>query len=202
MQHMLKITGTPNSFQGDSEVVTLNAVKSSLSCTMSLLLYLLLMVSLTGCESEDVSDLHAYVKEVKARKKGPIPKLPKVEAYETYAYDSSELRDPFASTKSGRSPTSPDNDENKPDMTRVREVLEEFPLDTLKMVGALERDGQRWALIKSEDGTLYRTRKGHYIGQNFGKIKRITETEIEISETVQDGLDGWVKRQTTLSVTE
>lgn len=201
MQRFIEVTGTEQGQPDDSVSFGKNG-KSILSILPCVLLCAFLLTTLTACESEDVSDLHTYVKQVNARTKGRIPPLPAVKSYETYTYDESKLRDPFTPTTKTNTNSKSSNSENKPDMKRAREVLEEFPLDTLKMVGALEQGGERWALIKSGDGTLYRTRKGHYIGQNFGRINRITETTIEISETVQDGLDGWVKRQTTLSVTE
>lgn len=153
-----------------------------------------------GCVNDNVSDLQAYVEKEKAKKPGPIEPLPDVKTYETYAYDETTLRDPFQPSVARKVVRSTSN--LRPDMKRNREVLEQFPLDTLNMVGSLEQGGERWALIRAKDGTLYRTKKGRYIGQDFGKIIRVTETEIILQETVPDGLGGWVRRQATLSVSE
>lgn len=165
-------------------------------------LCILLLLTLSACGNSATDDLRQYVKEVKARKKGHIPPLPEVKSYETYTYNEKELRDPFIPTHKARPTQVSSNNGIVPDFKRPRQVLEQFPLDTLKMVGILERNHTRWALIKSEDGTLYRTRKGRYIGQNNGKITRITENSIELTEIVPDGLGGWVKRHSKLSVTQ
>jgi len=166
------------------------------------LLSLLLCIILAACQGSDTEDLRNYVKDVKARQKSHIPPLPKVKSYETYTYNEKDLRDPFIPTTKVRPTQVTSNNGIVPNFKRKREVLEQFPLDTLKMVGILERNKQRWALIKSEDGTLYRTKTGRYIGQNNGKITRITENALELTEIVPDGLGGWVKRQATLSVTQ
>ena len=155
---------------------------------------------LAGCGSDNVSDLQAYVQSVKAKKPNPIPPLPDVKTYETYVYDETTLRDPFQPSVARKVVRS--NNNLRPNMRRQREVLEQFPLDTLTMVGSLEQGGERWALIRSQEGTLYRTKKGRYIGQDYGQIIRVTESEIVLQETVPDGLGGWVRRQATLSVSE
>jgi len=162
---------------------------------------LLTSLSLFGCVNSNVSDLQDYVNQTKAKKAGKIEPLPDVQAYENYIYDEASLRDPFQGSVA-RTQTVRSDSQMRPDMQRQREVLEQFPLDTLKMVGTLEQNGDRWALIKAQDGTLYRTTAGHYIGQDYGKIIRVTETEIVLQETVPDGLGGWVRRQATLGVSE
>jgi len=158
-------------------------------------------VALFGCVNSNVSDLQDYVASVKAKKPGKIEPLPDVQVYENYLYDETTLRDPFQGSVA-RQVVRTDNSGLHPNLTRPREVLEQFALDSLKMVGTLEQGGDRWALIKAQDGTLYRTKIGHFIGQDYGKIIRVTETEIVIQETVPDGLGGWVRRQATLSVSE
>ena len=153
-----------------------------------------------GCVNDNVSDLQQYIDKTKAKKVGKIEPLPEVKSYETYAYDETTLRDPFQASVARKVVRSTSN--LRPNMRRQREVLEQFPLDTLNMVGSLEQGGERWALIRAQDGTLYRTKKGRFIGQDYGKIIRVTETEIVLQETVPDGLGGWVRRQATLSVSE
>ncbi|HEY5602975.1 MAG TPA: pilus assembly protein PilP [Gammaproteobacteria bacterium] len=161
----------------------------------------LLIIALVGCANDNVSDLQAHVAQVKAKKPPPIPPLPEIKPYETYVYDETTLRDPFQAA--ARKTVVRDEDEAlRPNMKRQREVLEQFPLDTLAMVGSLEQGGERWALIRAKDGTLYRTKKGRFIGQDYGEIIRVTETEIVLQETVPDGLGRWVKRQATLGVSE
>ena len=161
---------------------------------------LFVSIALAGCVNDNVSDLQTYVEKVKSKKPVPIPPLPEAKSYETYVYDETTLRDPFQASVVRKVVRS--NNNLRPNMKRQREVLEQFPLDTLTMVGSLEQGGERWALIRSQDGTLYRTKKGRYIGQDYGQIIRVTDSEIVLQETVPDGLGGWVRRQATLSVSE
>ena len=69
-------------------------------------------------------------------------------------------------------------------------------------MGTLEKEGTRWALIRTADGTLHRTSKGHHVGDNNGEIIAISENQIQLREIVPDGLGGWVERFTTLSTDE
>ena len=177
-----------------------NKHKNLLNKVRTALVTITLCGFVIGCGNDNVSDLEGYVQKVKAKKPPPIEPLPEVKTYETYAYDETTLRDPFQPSVARKVVRSTSN--LRPDMKRNREVLEQFPLDTLTMVGSLEQGGSRWALIRAKDGTLYRTKKGRYIGQDYGKIIRVTETEIILQETVPDGLGGWVRRQATLSVSE
>jgi len=174
----------------------------NLSCNVIVKIFVVIFasVALFGCVNSNVSDLQDYVASIKARKPGKIEPLPDVHVYENYLYDETTLRDPFQGSVA-RQVVRTDS-QLRPDMQRQREVLEQFALDSLKMVGTLDKGGDRWALIKAQDGTLYRTKIGHFIGQDYGKIIRVTETEIVIQETVPDGLGGWVRRQATLSVSE
>jgi type IV pilus assembly protein PilP len=167
--------------------------------TVRLLLVLLCVGLIAGCSGENLTDLHQYIKEVKAKQKSRIEPLPEIVDYPIYAYDDSELRDPFIPPAPKRMTSSDPNlrpDHHTPD------VLEQFPLDTLQMVGSLEQSGQRWALIKAQDGTLYRTTRGRYMGQDNGKIINVTESQIVLQEIVPDGLGGWVKREAVISVSE
>ena len=152
-----------------------------------------------GCSGENISDLQQYVTEVKAKQKSRIEPLPEIVEYPIYSYDESQLRDPFIPTAPKHIASTDPNlrpDHHTPD------VLEQFPLDTLQMVGSLEQNGQRWALIKAQDGTLYRTTRGRYMGQDNGKIIKVTETQVVLQEIVPDGLGGWVKREAVISASE
>jgi type IV pilus assembly protein PilP len=45
-------------------------------------------------------------------------------------------------------------------------------------------------------------RVGNYIGQNFGLVSRITETEVTLKEIVQDAAGEWVERPAKLELQE
>ena len=89
-----------------------------------------------------------------------------------------------------------------PDTTRRKEPLEAYPLDALHMVGSMQRDGKRWALIKSPDNTVHRVARGNRIGQNFGAVALVTESSITLSEHVQDGSGLWIERTASLQLQE
>lgn len=161
---------------------------------------LVLIMALSACGEPNVSDLQQFVNDTKARQKGTIPALPKASSYETYSYDETKLRDPFTRTAPPRVATQYTG--ISPNFKRKREILEQFPLDTLTMVGSLEQSGKRWALIKAGDGTLYRMKRGNYIGQDNGRILSVSENRLELQEIVSDGLGGWIKRKSSLSVSE
>ena len=90
----------------------------------------------------------------------------------------------------------------KPDLDRDRGVLEQYAVVSLKMMGILEKNGLRWALVRASDGSLHRTRTGRHLGKNNGEIVSITESQLELKEIVPDGLGGWMERMTTLAVGE
>jgi type IV pilus assembly protein PilP len=89
----------------------------------------------------------------------------------------------------------------KPDLDRRREVLEGYPLDQLKMVGTLRQAKSNVALV-DVSGQTHMVRVGNYVGQNFGLVTKITETELDLKEIVQDAAGEWVERQAKLELQE
>jgi type IV pilus assembly protein PilP len=161
-----------------------------------------LTLSLVACGGAQDADLRQFISETKAKKKGRIPPLPEPQKFEIYAYDETNLRDPFIPTQAIDEAANNSDSGLKPDTAREKDVLEEFALGSLKMMGSLEKSSRRWALLKTPDGTLHRTTKGRHMGQNNGEIIRITENELELKEIVPDGLGGWIERFSTLTVSE
>lgn len=165
----------------------------------------LLAISLAACSNSNTEDLRAYVEEVKSRQHPSVEPLPEFAPYETHLYQASTDRDPFtppvlAAPKSEVAQASGDG--ISPDFNRAREPLEAEPLDSLRMVGTLERSGSSWALVRMSDSTIHRVKPGNYVGQNHGKIVGITESEVELTEIVPDGLGGWMERQAALALSE
>lgn len=162
------------------------------------LLCVTLLVS--ACSNSDLDDLHDFIAKTKSKKAPPPEPIPEVKTYATYAYNETRLRDPFKRNITKAAVGKVGGPRPNPD--RIREVLEQFPLDTLTLVGTLEKDSVRWALVKAQDGTLYRAKAGQHMGQDEGKIIKITETEVVLKELVADGLGGYIHRNATLSVAE
>jgi type IV pilus assembly protein PilP len=160
---------------------------------------------LLACSGELITDLELYVEEVKGRQKTNIEPLPEFEPYESFIYQANDLRDPFTEpTFSQPRATTMQASGNgiAPDFNRPTEPLEEFTLDSLRMVGTLEQHEETWALINDTEGTIHRIQPGNYAGQNHGKISRITEYEVKLTEIIPDGIGGWVERQASITISE
>ncbi len=158
---------------------------------------LLTVVLVSGC-SNDMADLQSYIDDVKARGGGRIESLPQIKPYETYTYQVSGKRSPFFPVQqiapSGQ-PTGPQPIEN-----RNKEYLEQFPLDSLEMVGTLVKEGQTFALVQTKDTLVHRVRTGDYVGQNDGRIVAVSESEISIEELVADGIGGFFNRSAAIGL--
>jgi len=173
------------------------------------LLHWCCIATLTGgllaCSSDPTADLEEYVANVKSQQTSRIDPLPEFKPYESFAYQAADLRDPFTEPAFSHPQAAiPRESTNgiKPDFDRPTEPLEEFPLDSLRMVGTLEQNDENWALINDTDGTIHRVQPGNYAGQNHGKITRVTEFEVELTEIVPDGIGGWVERQASIAISE
>jgi type IV pilus assembly protein PilP len=118
-----------------------------------------------------------------------------VKPYVPFAYNAFDLPDPFKPRK-----IEPTRGSNKlaPDMNRRKESLESYPIESLRMVGTLERDKTMYALVRANDKTVYQVRSGNYMGQNFGIVTSITEGDIRLRELVQDSSGDWADRQSRL----
>jgi len=155
-----------------------------------------LTLFLSACDQNPDSDLQSYVANVKARQYAGIEPLPNVISYATRVYDKTGLRDPF-------SPTAPVTlaVTQCTQVERRRDALEDFPLETLTMVGSLEQDGERWVLIRTQDGSIHRRKTLDYIGKDNGQIRKISEHSVELLESIPQGV-GCVKKTTILTMNE
>ncbi len=156
--------------------------------------------SLAGCAG-DMDDLDRYINEIKARPGGRIEPLPEIKPYESFAYtaDRDGLRSPFVPDTPQ---TAGPNSTTRPDLNRSREFLEQFPLDTLSMVGTLEMGNRTFGLVQTQDGLIHRVLPGNYMGQNDGRIVAITESEIELVEIISDGIGGYLEREAAVSLSD
>ena len=164
-----------------------------------------LAIFLAACSSNNTEDLRTYVEDIKTRQHAHVDPLPEFAPYETHLYQATGDRDPFtapsASTPKSQVALAANNGIS-PDFNRAREPLEAEPLDSLRMVGTLERKGNSWALVRMSDSTIHRVKPGNYLGENHGKIVQISESEVELTEIVPDGLGGWMERQAALALSE
>lgn len=179
-------------------------MKSLRVTIISVSCWLALGIGLSGCSGGNTQDLKRFTEEARNRQPSKIEPLPEFKPYETFLYQASDLRSPFNPLSGGPAEqlASSNGSGVHPEANRAREPLEEFPLDTLRMVGTLEQHGESWGLVVASDGTIHRVQPGNYAGQNHGKIKEISEFEIALTEIVPDGLGGWMERPASLALSE
>jgi type IV pilus assembly protein PilP len=161
---------------------------------------------LTACGGGEETELRAWMDETRKSMRPTTQPVPEPKQFAPYAYEGKALIDPFDAQKmvlavarqaQARASTSA----IKPDLDRRREALEGFPLDQLKMVGTLRQQGNNVALIDAA-GQTFMVKAGNYMGQNFGLVTKIGETEVDLKEIVQDAAGEWVERPAKLELQE
>lgn len=160
---------------------------------------------IAGCAWDgDHQDLRSFMSEVKARPAGDIEPIPTFRAYKNFRYGAVAMRSPFEAPLliADGEKAAGKNTVDAPDDTRKKEYLEGFNFASLSMVGILSKEGQMWALIDDGSGGIHRVTVGNYLGKNFGRIKAMSESKVEIAEVVPDGKGSWVERPRTLALRE
>lgn len=154
---------------------------------------------LSGCGGEQHQELRTWMRQEEQGMRGRVDPLPKVLPYEPVTYDVGGALDPFSPIKAkvegGRGGA------NLPDTNRPREPLEDFPLETIKLVGIFQ-DKSRLVGQVLANSRGYQVKVGSYVGQNFGRVVRIVtaknEERIVVKELVKDADDQWVERESEL----
>lgn len=158
---------------------------------------------LVGCVNDEFQDLRDYTAQVKSRQSSGIEPLPPIPAYESFAYNAEGIRNPFLPMDVPSEDTEVVEASGPgPDLNRQKEELESYPLDTLRMVGTLDLNGKLWGLVRTSDRVIHRVLPGNYLGQNYGKIMRITASKIELSEFVTTGSGKWRERDASIALAE
>jgi len=156
---------------------------------------------MVGCSGDNLSDLRSFVQAEKAKPGGRVEPIPEVKPFESYTYSVSGRKSPFQpwGLNSGVAKASGSSIGGlHPDTSRRREALEAFPLDTLRMVGTISQKSGMWAIIVAPDKLVYRVTRNNYLGQNYGRITKISEDKVELVEIVPNGLGGWEERRANL----
>jgi type IV pilus assembly protein PilP len=162
----------------------------------TLALMALCAVTLVGCSGRD-GDLSSFIEATKKEPGGRVEPLPEVKPYDSYVYTSATMRSPFVPGGARGAASGP-----RPEVQRNREFLEQFSLDTMKMVGTIKLNGQDFALVQVADGRVQRVLVGNHLGQNDGRITNIVPNKISLTELVPDGLGGYIERPAALGLNE
>jgi type IV pilus assembly protein PilP len=162
---------------------------------------LLASIGLAACTS-DQEELQAWMDQQRREVKPSVQPLDAPKKFDPEPYLASNDVEPFSSQKltvalkqEARQP----NSLLSAELNRRKQPLEAFPLDSMAMVGSVNKQGTEYALLKV-DNLLYQVKSGEYLGQNYGKITKITETDVTLREIVQDAAGEWIERTSTLQL--
>jgi type IV pilus assembly protein PilP len=159
---------------------------------------------LAGCGDSDVQEVRQWMKQTDAQAHVAVQPISEPKTFIPFAYASGDAVDPFNPNKLLAELARENANKGgglKPDMERRKELLESFPLDTVKMVGTMQKGGIMYALLQI-DRSVHQVRTGQHVGQNYGLIVGITEGAVNLKEIVQDATGDWVERMSVLELQE
>jgi type IV pilus assembly protein PilP len=161
-------------------------------------------LGLVACGDANLGELQEEVAEIKARRPPPLEPVPQIEQIDNFIYEPDGRRNPFVMDEQSVDAITPDpvGSGLAPDPLRRKEVLEQYSLDSLRMVGTLNQNDVIWGLILSPDGILHRVTLGNYIGRNHGRVTSINQQGIELTELVNEGVNEWIERQASIKLSE
>jgi type IV pilus assembly protein PilP len=161
------------------------------------------LVLLSGCGAEN-DELRAWMEQQRREVKPNITPLQPPKKFDPQPYATAAAVEPFSAQKltvalkqEARQP----NSLLSAEMNRRKEPLEAYPLDSMSMVGSVNKLGQPFALLRV-DALLYQVKVGDYLGQNYGRVTKIAETEVALREIVQDAAGEWIERPASLQLQE
>lgn len=162
-----------------------------------------LALVLAGCSGEQ-EELTQWMEQQKREVKPNVQPLSPPKKFVPQPYIALNGVEPFSAQKltvalkqEARQP----NSLLAAEINRRKEPLEAYPLDSMAMVGSVTKGGRPYALLKV-DNLLYQVKVGDYLGQNYGKITKISETDVSLREIVQDAAGEWIERTSSLQLQE
>jgi type IV pilus assembly protein PilP len=169
-------------------------------------LLFLAAAAVAGCGGSEHSELQQWMAEQRAKTRPQVPPIAEPKKFSPQLYALEGTTEPFSNQKLAQalkrdSTTGTTSALIAPELNRRKEPLEGYPLDAMQMVGSLVKQGQPVALVKV-DNLLYQVRPGNYLGQNYGRITKVGETEVVLRELVQDAAGEWIERPATLQLQE
>jgi type IV pilus assembly protein PilP len=168
---------------------------------------LLAAAALAGCGNSEVGELQTWMDQQRAATKPKVEPIPEPKRFTPQVYAQEAAVDPFSSQKLTQALKRESSQSAAsaaliaPELARRREPLESYPLDAMTMVGSLVKQGQPVALVRV-DNLLYQVKPGNYLGQNYGRITKVGETEVVLRELIQDATGEWTERTATLQLQE
>ena len=170
-------------------------------------LAVLLLLGVVGCSSSEQAELQQWMTDQRAAVKPKVEPLPEPGKFSPQPYNQEAATEPFSNQKLTQALKRDSNQATSnvaliaPELSRRKEPLEGSPLDSVVMVGSLIKTGQPVALVRV-DNLIYQVRAGNYLGQNYGRVTKVTETGLSLREIVQDAAGEWIERPATLQLLE
>ena len=162
---------------------------------------------LSGCGEPGADELQQWMAEQKSQTRPKVAPIAEPNQFKPENYTQGSAVDPFNKDKLTQAlrrdsvQSTVDGSLVAPELARRKDALESFPLDAMAMVGSLLKGGQQVALLRVNN-LLYQVKAGNYLGQNYGRVTKIAETEITLREIAQDAAGEWIERPATLQLLE
>lgn len=156
-------------------------------------------LGLAACNGGEGDDLDQFMRNAAKDMRPKIKPIPEVKPYYATEYNADGmLNNPFHTRKASNKSSG-----NQPNLSRPKEPMEAYPLESIKYVGMLSKSKLTYALLKTPDNGVQQVKIGNYVGQNYGLVTQITDGEVLLKEIVQDDLSGdWVERASNLALQE
>jgi len=174
--------------------------------TLLLPVLMLGALMLSACGSSD-QELQSWMTDQRNQSRPKIERLAEPTKFAPQAYTQDGLVEPFSNQKLAQALKRDSNQSTvntaliAPELARRKEPLEASPLDAVAMVGSMVKAGQPVALVRV-DNLLYQVRVGNHLGQNYGRITKVSESGLSLREIVQDAAGEWIERTATLQLQE
>lgn len=165
------------------------------------------VLTLAGCGAASEGELRQWMSDQKSQAKPKLVPISEPKQFKPQSYTQVTAIEPFSNQKLTQalrresSQSTANGALIAPELARRKEALESFPLDAMVLVGSMAKAGQPVALVKV-DNLLYQVRPGNYLGQHYGRVTKISETEVTLREIVQDAAGEWIERAATLQLQE
>ena len=175
--------------------------------TVRLLSAMILFGTLCGCGSSSEDEIRQWMTEERNQTRPKVAPIPAPKQFKPEAYTNAAVLEPFSNQKLTQAlkrdstQVASNGALVAPELARRKEPMESFPLDSMVLVGSIIKAGQPVALVKV-DNLLYQVKLGSYLGLNFGRVMKISETEVTLREVVQDAVGEWIERVATLQLQE
>ena len=166
-----------------------------------------MVLTLAGCGASSENELRQWMAVQKSQARPNVAPISEPKQFKPESYTQVTAIEPFSNQKLTQAlkRESPQSAANSaliaPELARRKEALESVPLDAMVLVGSLNKAGKPVALVKANN-LLYQVRPGNYLGQNYGRVTKIVETEVTLREIVQDAVGEWIERTATLQLQE